>query len=160
MELFEVDYRPTKLIADAARAITRGFQQAFYYNSSTNVLHAFLWNKNNKCQRLSKLLQTGHRLICFQTYKLIKFIDINNDNWLLSQSRYSFWSKNYYCNHMIVAAEKLKKCQYLYVHKQIGIHDDNKRKRGRRQKTKTALNRQPAECELSSDSSNEIDTSS
>ena len=33
-DLFEVDYRPTTLIADAAGAITRGFQQAFNYNSS------------------------------------------------------------------------------------------------------------------------------
>jgi len=62
---------------------------------------------------------------------------------------------------MIVAAERLKKCQYLDVHKQLGIHDDNKRKRGRPRNTTSALNRQPAErASSSSDSSSETDTSS
>ena len=62
---------------------------------------------------------------------------------------------------MIGAAERLKKCQYLDVHKQLGIHDDNKRKRGRPRNTTSALNRQPAERASSlSDSSSETDTSS
>ena len=62
---------------------------------------------------------------------------------------------------MIGGAERWKKWQYLDVHKQLGIHDDNKRKRGRPRNTTSALNRQPAErASSSSDSSSETDTSS
>jgi hypothetical protein len=70
----------------------------------------------------------------------IKYVQINDTNWKLSQCFCYNWSKNYICKHVIGLSELLNYCEFSEHAKQIQI--GNKRSRGRPKNTKQALQRQ------------------
>ena len=67
--IFQYEYRPTILQADSARAITRGFEQAFDYHEDTGYIRLNCWSHVNR--------NCDHRLVCVKD-KTVKE-NIKND---------------------------------------------------------------------------------
>ena len=73
----------------------------------------------------------------------IRIVKINNENWKLSQCNCCFWLKNYFCNHVIGCAYRLRLMNFDKIGMDVPI--SNKRKRGAQRKSKSALEHQPSD---------------
>ena len=169
------EYKPNCLVADAAGAITRGFQRAFSYQSFHDYSRVVCWQhvkrasfqrlvsvtsvtKNSDCKSYFRKLEVG--FVDFDSYKSsigsLHYVDFIKENWLKSQCSCQHWMKNYFCHHVVYIAFKFNLVEFLDIHRAIPI--GKSRSRGR-PKTIIANSRKASssESEVSTSDSEKIE---
>ena len=80
--IYNCDFRPHILQADAARAITKGFEQAFNFESDTEYIRLNCWSHVNR--------NCDHRLVCIKDTKIKDSIKADLKNIQMSHNTKTF----------------------------------------------------------------------
>ena len=133
MQCTQTLYSPSCLVADAAGAITNGFVKAMGYGAMDVFLRVICWQH----------VKRNH-------IRTVHYVEWVSKDWIKSRCSCVYWSKVYFCHHVVGLAIFKKKAAYLDIHMCIDIGQT--KPRGQPKKIASALTKQN-DVSVSTDSS-------